>query len=65
MYLPENHAQMFDILSELRVYAAMNNLTKLAEEIDDAMVLLATETGSSRKPGSAWQRPAPSTFDLL
>ena len=28
MYLPENNAQMFDILSELRVYAAMNGLPR-------------------------------------
>jgi hypothetical protein len=41
MYLPENHAQMFDILSELRVYAAMNGLPSLAEKLDDALVLLA------------------------
>lgn len=41
MYLPENDAQMFDILSELRVYAAMNHMPKLSEAIDDALVLLA------------------------
>jgi hypothetical protein len=45
MYLPENHAQMFDILSELRLYAAMNGLTKLAEELDDVLLLLAREGG--------------------
>lgn len=43
MYLPENHAQMFDILSELRVYAAMNALPSLAEKLDDALMLLAIE----------------------
>lgn len=43
MYLPENDAQMFDILAELRLYASMNALHKLAEELDDAMLLLETE----------------------
>ena len=46
MYLPESHAQMFDILNELRTYAAANGLPKLAEELDDALVLLLTEGGS-------------------
>ncbi len=58
MYLPENDAQMFDILSELRVYAAANQMPRLAENLDDALVLLAlqsdrrswdmAETGTSR-----------------
>lgn len=43
MYLPQNHAQMFDILTELRLYAAMNGLPQLAEKLDDAMLLLAAE----------------------
>lgn len=43
MYLPENDAQMFDILTELRVYAAMNGLPQLAEKLDDAVVLLEAE----------------------
>ncbi|HMQ94139.1 MAG TPA: hypothetical protein PKA33_05820 [Amaricoccus sp.] len=43
MYLPENDAQMFDILTELRVYAAMNSLPRLAESLDDALVLLASD----------------------
>ena len=43
MYLPENDAQLFDILSELRVYAATNALPRLAESLDDAVVLLASE----------------------
>lgn len=43
MYLPENHAQMHDILTELRVYAAMHGLPKLAEALDDAIVLLESE----------------------
>jgi hypothetical protein len=51
MYLPENNAQMFDILSELRVYAATNGLHGLAEKIDDSLLLLAVETrGSTRRP---------------
>ena len=45
MYLPENHAQMYDILSELRTYAATSGLSQLAEELDDALMLLATEAG--------------------
>ncbi|MBA3325760.1 MAG: hypothetical protein H0T41_11040 [Rhodobacteraceae bacterium] len=44
MYLPENDAQMFDILTELRLYAQLNALPGLAEEIDDAIVVLAVET---------------------
>lgn len=43
MYLPEDHRQMFDILSELRIYAAANGLAQLAEQLDDAMVLLLVE----------------------
>ncbi|WP_424933022.1 hypothetical protein [Amaricoccus macauensis] len=43
MYLPEDNEQMFEILAELRVYAAMNAFTNLAEELDDALVLLRTE----------------------
>jgi hypothetical protein len=43
MYLPENDAQMFDILSELRMYANLNSLPGLAERLDDAIVLLALE----------------------
>lgn len=51
MYLPENNAQMFDILSELRLYAAMNGLPLLAEKLDDAMVLLtAEERRAARRP---------------
>jgi hypothetical protein len=43
MYLPENNDQMFDILTELRLYAAMNGLPQLAEMLDDALMLLATQ----------------------
>lgn len=57
MYLPENHAQMFDILTELRIYAATNGLPRLAEELDDALMLLATEsdvrTGDRRRAGAS------------
>lgn len=52
MYLPEDHAQMFDILADLRIYAAMNGLPGLAEKLDDALLLLLAE---SRAPA----RPAP------
>lgn len=52
MYLPENDAQMFDILAELRVYAQTHGLPRLAEELDDALTLLALETArKQRKPG--------------
>jgi hypothetical protein len=54
MYLPENNAQMFDILAELRVYAAMNGLPRLAEQLDDALVLLT----AGRGPGSALRNAA-------
>lgn len=55
MYLPENHAQMFDILTELRVYAAMNGLPHLAEKLDDALLLLEAE---ARRPGRVHTAPA-------
>jgi hypothetical protein len=48
MYLPENHDQMFDILTELRIYAAMNRLPNLAEKLDDALLLLQAESRRSR-----------------
>ena len=61
MYLPENNNQMFDILSELRVYAAMNGLPRLAEELDDALILLLSEgRGPTRAP-----RPVPAAHDTL
>lgn len=43
MYLPEDHRQMYDILTELRVYAAANGMGQLAEKLDDAMFLLVVE----------------------
>lgn len=54
MYLPENDAQMFDILSDLRLYAQLNALPALAEEIDDAIVVLAVEArrNAGRKPAA-------------
>jgi hypothetical protein len=55
MYLPENNAQMFDILAELRVYAAMNGLPRLAENLDDALMLLA----SDRRPGVSLRGSVP------
>jgi hypothetical protein len=51
MYLPENNAQMFDILTELRIYAATNGLPYLAEELDDALMLLATESRDRASDG--------------
>jgi hypothetical protein len=61
MYLPENHAQMFDILSELRIYAAMNGLPQLAEKLDDALMLLSAEGQVAAKP----RRAAPAANDTL
>jgi hypothetical protein len=55
MYLPENNEQLFDILAELRVYAAMNSLPHLAEELDDALVLLRAE--ARRRGADAASRP--------
>lgn len=49
MYLPESHDQMFDILSDLRIYAAMNDMPHLAEKLDDALMLLLAE-GRKRSP---------------
>jgi hypothetical protein len=43
MYLPEDDAQMFDILTDLRTYAAQNGLPDLAEKLDDALLLLVAE----------------------
>jgi hypothetical protein len=57
MYMPENHDQMFDILSELRVYAAMNGMPALAEGLDDALITLAIEL---RRAGAL---PAPASRD--
>ena len=45
MYLPENDEQMHDIMSELRVYAAANDMPRLAEMLDDALVLLEEDDG--------------------
>lgn len=58
MYLPENDAQMFDILTELRVYAAMNGMPKLAERLDDALMLLLSE---SRRPTRPSRSGGPAT----
>jgi hypothetical protein len=55
MYLPESHAQMADILTELRIYAAMNGLPNLAEKLDDALMLLHAE---ARRPARAHPTPA-------
>lgn len=54
MYMPENHDQMFDILCELRVYAAMNGLPALAERLDDTLITLAVE----RRRAGAFPAPA-------
>jgi hypothetical protein len=57
MYLPESNAQMFDILAELRVYAAMNGLPRLAEALDDSLMLLTAEGRTPRaERGTAFAR---------
>ena len=61
MYLPESDAQMFDILTELRVYAAMNGLPQLAEKLDDALLLLEAE---GRRSGRR-SRAVPAAKDTL
>ena len=53
MYLPETNAQMFDILTELRIYAAMNGMPKLAERLDDALMLLLAEGRNPTRPPRA------------
>ncbi len=54
MYLPESNAQMFDILTDLRTYAAQNGLPHLAEKLDDALLLLVSESRARRpEPGVA------------
>lgn len=59
MYLPEDNEQMFEILAELRVYAAMNAYSGLAEELDDALVLLRTEIRRQQMaPGTAGCHPS-------
>ena len=69
MYLPETNAQMFDILTELRIYAAMNGLPHLAEKLDDALILLTSETRrrpASRRPPSRRtpSEPAPGLLPM-
>ncbi len=58
MYLPEDNEQMFEILAELRVYAAMNALPGLAEELDDALMLLRTEILRRQEQVRAGQHPS-------
>ena len=41
---------MFDILTELRIYAAMNGMPMLAERLDDAMILLLAEGRNPTRP---------------
>ncbi|HRO12986.1 hypothetical protein [Amaricoccus sp.] len=50
MYLPETDAQMFDILTELRIYAATNGMPMLAERLDDALLLLVSEGRAPSRP---------------
>lgn len=47
MYTPESHNQMFEIISALRAYAGTHALPHLAETLDDALVLLAQQSGAA------------------
>ena len=62
MYLPETNAQMFDILTELRIYAAMNGMPKLAERLDDAMMVLLAEGRNPARPPLAAGAAAADNF---
>jgi hypothetical protein len=53
MYLPEDNAQMFDILTDLRTYAAQNGLLRLAENLDDALILLVAESRAPARKARA------------
>lgn len=43
MYTPENHRQMFEIISALRAYAGTHSLPHLAEMLDDSLMILAEQ----------------------
>jgi hypothetical protein len=43
MYLPESDVQLYEILSDLRVYADQNGMPRLSEQLDDALLLLTVE----------------------
>ena len=53
---------MFDILTELRIYAAMNGMPKLAERLDDALMLLLAEGRNPKRPPLAASAAAVDTF---
>ncbi|MEM8569487.1 MAG: hypothetical protein AAGG56_01145 [Pseudomonadota bacterium] len=58
MYLPEDNEQMFEILTELRVYAAMNAYSGLAEELDDALIMLQSEIRRREQSASYGAHPS-------
>lgn len=64
MYMPENDAQMFEILSALRLYAAANALHGLAEEIDDALMLLSFGPEGQAGANARGSRLLPGAMDL-
>jgi hypothetical protein len=41
---------MFDILTELRIYAAMKGMPHLADRLDDAMILLLAVGRNPTRP---------------
>ena len=47
-----SHNWILDVLADLKSFAARNNLTALAEQIDDTILVAATEI-ASREGGAA------------
>jgi hypothetical protein len=62
MYLPEDNAQMFDILTDLRTYAAQNGLHGLAEKLDDALHWFRPPPSAGLLPARAAGEHDPAAF---
>lgn len=64
MYTPENHQQMFEIITALRTYAGTNAMPATAELLDDALMILADEgrdmLANPERPECASRAPEPS-----
>ncbi len=64
MYTPENHQQMFEIITALRTYAGTNAMPGTAELLDDALMILADEgrgtLATPTRPECASRAPEPS-----
>jgi len=50
---------ILDVLADLRVFAQANDLCALAEQLDDARLIAATELASQREGHAAHERSAP------